>query len=70
MESVINIPKRRGEIKGSVVKFESIVLPYCAIKESKESINLWTTPRKGLMDMEGIYIYRGDRLISYGGCTE
>ncbi len=67
LESVINIPKRRGEIKGSVVKFESIVLPYCAIKESKESINMWTTPRKGLMDMEGIYIYRGDRLISYGG---
>lgn len=67
LDSVIHIPKRRGEIKGSVVKFESIVLPYVAIKESKELINPWTTPRKGLMDMEGIYIYRGDRLISYGG---
>lgn len=67
LESVIVLPKRRGEIKGSVVKFESIVLPYKAIKESKESINVWCTPKKGLMDMEGIYIYRGDRLISYGG---
>lgn len=67
LESVINIPKRRGEIKGSVVKFESIVLPYAAIKESKEALNIWTTQKKGLMDMEGIYIYRGDRLISYGG---
>ena len=67
LESVITIPKRRGEIKGSVVRFESIVLPYSAVKESKELLNPWTTPKKGLMDMEGIYIYRGDRLISYGG---
>lgn len=66
-ESVIILPKRRGEIKNSIVKFESIVLPYSAIKESKESINDWCTRKTGLMDMEGIYIYRGDRLITYGG---
>lgn len=67
LESVITLQKRRGKIKESVVKFEGIVLPYAAIKESKEFINVWCTPKKGLMDMEGIYIYRGDRLISYGG---
>lgn len=67
LESIIHLPKRLGKIRGSNVKFESIVLPYKAIKESKESLSHWTTPSKGLMDMEGIYIYRGDRLISYGG---
>lgn len=65
--SVIPLPKRLGKIAGANVKFDSIVLPYEAIKKSKEGLNLWTMPNKSLMDMEGIYIYRGDRLISYGG---
>ena len=67
LESIIRLPKRLGKIKNSFVKFESIVLPYIAIKESKDSLSHWTTASKGLMDMEGIYIYRGDRLISFGG---
>jgi hypothetical protein len=67
LDTIISLPKRRAEIKGSVVKIESIVLPNCAVNESKMALNNWTTERKSLMDMEGLYIYRGDRLISYGG---
>ncbi len=67
VESIIKLPKRVGNINSSSIKFEGFVIPYEAIKESKEHFNRWTTPKKSLMDMEGLYIYRGDRLISYGG---
>lgn len=67
IESIIRLQKRRGKIKNSVIKFESIVLPYRALKESINGLSIWSTPSKSLMDMEGIYIYRGDRLISFGG---
>lgn len=67
VESIIKLPKRVGNISSSSIKFEGFVIPYEAIKESKEHFNRWTTPKKSLMDMEGLYIYRGDRLISYGG---
>jgi hypothetical protein len=66
-DAIIKIPSRIGVINNSNVKFESIVLPNKAIKESKNLNNLWVTQNKSLMDMEGIYIYRGDRLIAYGG---
>lgn len=67
VESIIKLPKRLGYISNSSIKFEGFVIPYEAIKESREQFNRWTTPKKSLMDMEGLYIYRGDRLISYGG---
>lgn len=67
VESIIRLPKRVGNISNSSIKFEGFVIPYEAIKESKEHFNRWTTSKKSLMDMEGLYIYRGDRLISYGG---
>lgn len=67
IESIIKLPKRVGNINNSSIKFEGFVIPYDAIKESRENFNRWTTPKKSLMDMEGLYIYRGDRLISYGG---
>jgi hypothetical protein len=49
------------------IKIQGFVLPNTSIKESKESINNWTPKNKSLMDMEGIYIYRADRLILFGG---
>ena len=49
------------------IKIEGFVLPSKSIDEVKNGLTQWTTPRKGLMDMEGIYIYRSDRIILFGG---
>lgn len=49
------------------VKIQGFVLPNSSIKETKENSNPWTPHNKSLMDMEGLYIYRADRLILFGG---
>jgi hypothetical protein len=48
------------------IKIEGFVLPSRSINESQNN-SLWTTKNRSLMDMEGIYIYRADRLIHFGG---
>jgi len=45
---------------------EGFVLPSRAISES-HSHSVWTTKYLSLLDMEGIYVYRANRLISFGG---
>jgi len=49
-----------------IIKIEGFVLPSRSIDES-QSNSIWTTKNRSLMDMEGIYIYRADRLIHFGG---
>lgn len=49
-----------------IIKIEGFVLPSRSIDES-QCISIWTTKKRSLMDMEGIYIYRADRLIHFGG---
>lgn len=49
------------------IRLEGFVLPSTAIDESKTYPNAWTTNNKSLTDMEGMYFYRQNRLISYGG---
>lgn len=56
-----------GETKNGHIKIQGFVLPNCSIKESKEGLNIWTPEEKSLIDLEGIYIYRADRLILFGG---
>lgn len=56
-----------GEISSEKMKLEGFVLPNISISESKQGVNIWTPIRKSLMDMEGIYVYRSDRLILFGG---
>jgi hypothetical protein len=46
------------------VKIQGFVLPHTSIKDDS---NTWTPKNKSLMDMEGLYIYRADRLILFGG---
>lgn len=48
------------------IKIEGFVLPSRSIEETHNSINVWAPKKKGLMDMEGIYIYRTNRIILYG----
>ena len=49
------------------IKIEGFILPARSIKESKSGLSKWTIKNRSLMDMEGIYIYRADRLILFGG---
>ncbi|WP_226664450.1 ATP-binding protein [Microbulbifer aggregans] len=49
------------------IKIEGFILPSRSIDESKEANNIWTTNYRSLMGMEGIYVYRCDRVILFGG---
>ena len=57
----------QGDFNNDFVKIQGFILPNASIKETKELNNPWTPLNKSLMDMEGIYIYRADRLILFGG---
>lgn len=46
-----------------VLKMEGFVLPVSA----SDSSNIWKPSNKSLLDMEGIYVYRGNRIIFFGG---
>jgi hypothetical protein len=48
------------------IKIEGFVLPSRSIDETKQGTSYWTTRNRSLTDMEGIYIYRSDRLIRFG----
>ena len=61
------IESKQKYFKTDVIKLEGFILPGRSIEESKEINNIWTTKSKGLMDMEGLYIYRADRIILFGG---
>lgn len=52
------------EFGGDSIKIQGFVLPNTSIKENS---NTWTPQNKSLMDMEGLYIYRAERLILFGG---
>ncbi len=56
-----------GKLNSDNLKLEGFVLPNISISESKQGINIWSPLNKSLMDMEGIYVYRSDRLILFGG---
>ena len=55
------------QFKTDSLKIEGYVLPVRSIDECKKGNTEWTLPNKSLMDMEGIYIYRANRIILYGG---
>ena len=58
---------KQTKFRADVIKIEGFVLPSRCISESKKGISKWTTKQRGLMDMEGIYVYRADRVILFGG---
>lgn len=61
------IEPKQSQFRSDIIKIEGFVLPARAIQESKDSLSKWTTRYRGLMDMEGLYIYRADRIILFGG---
>jgi hypothetical protein len=58
---------KQSHFKSDVIKIEGFVLPSRSIEESRNGLTKWTTRYRGLMDMEGLYIYRADRIILFGG---
>jgi len=44
----------------------SFILPIGSIEEVKRGNSKWVPEGKSLMDMEGIYLYRSDRIIFFG----
>jgi len=62
-----SIPYKQKKFSTDNIKIEGFVLPSRSIDENLNGITIWTTKNKGLMDMEGIYIYRSDRIILFGG---
>lgn len=65
-----SIDNRQTSLKDDVIKLEGFVLPSRSIDESKQAVSVWATPSKGLMDLEGIYVYRANRIIVFGGWND
>ncbi len=61
------IQPKQSQFRSDVIKIEGFVLPSRSIEENKKGLTKWTTRNRGLMDMEGLYIYRADRIILFGG---
>jgi hypothetical protein len=61
------IEYKQKNFSTDTIKIEGFVLPSRSIDESQSGISIWTTKNRSLMDMEGIYIYRAERLIHFGG---
>lgn len=49
------------------IRLEGFVLPVRSMDEAKEKGSPWVPTHKSLLDMEGIYIYRANRIILFGG---
>lgn len=62
-----SIPYKHKNLTNDTLKIEGFVLPSRSINESRQGESPWTTKNRSLMDMEGIYIYRSNRLIRFGG---
>ena len=62
-----SIEYRQKQFGEDNIKLEGFVLPSIALDEVKSEKNSWTTSNKSLIDMEGVYVYRANRLILYGG---
>jgi hypothetical protein len=69
-DGVRRLGMRNRRFDHDAIKVEGFVLPTNSIDEVKAGSSFWTPPGKSLSDMEGIYIYRADRIILFGGWLE
>jgi hypothetical protein len=49
------------------IQFQGIILPKRAAVEAKDAGSLWVPPNRTLEELQGLFVYRNDRLINYGG---
>jgi hypothetical protein len=66
-DGVRRIGQKNRRIGNDAITVEGFVLPTRCIDEIKQGSSEWVPQGKELMDLEGIYIYRADRIILYGG---
>ena len=57
------MPPHLMPYRDGFLKMQGFILPVEALKDERS----WTTKSKSLTDLEGVYIYREDRLIFFGG---
>lgn len=57
----------RKQFKSDNLRIEGYVLPARSLDESKIEGSVWVQQDRSLTDMEGLYIYRGERIILHGG---
>lgn len=51
----------------SYVKFQGIILPKRSASEAMVAKSVWAPQGRTLEELQGIYVYRNERLINYGG---
>lgn len=64
---VRKLDSNKRQFQTDTLKIEGFILPARSLDESKNDGSIWTQPGRSLTDMEGMYIYRGDRIILHGG---
>lgn len=66
-EGFRRIESRQKIFSNDSIKLEGFILPARSLDETNQGQTKWTTKKRSLSDMEGIYIYRVDRIIFFGG---
>lgn len=61
------LESNRRQFQSDQLRIEGYILPARSLDESKEEGSGWIQRGRSLTDMEGMYIYRGNRIILYGG---
>jgi hypothetical protein len=64
---VRRLEMRNRKFGEDTMKVEGFVLPTSSMEDVKQGSSIWVPPSKNLLDMEGIYVYRADRIILFGG---
>lgn len=65
-EGVQQISENFWQTADAYVRFQGIILPKRAAVEVKEADSVWAPAGKTLDECQGMFVYRNDRLISYG----
>lgn len=61
------VESNRRQFQSDNLKIEGYILPARSLDETKGEGSVWVQRSRSLTDMEGLYIYRGDRIILHGG---
>lgn len=67
LDGMRSLQQHNRSIGQDEIKVEGFVLPTKCIDEVRQGVNLWVPRDRDLMDLEGIYIYRANRIILFGG---
>ena len=57
----------KGVFAKKSIAVEGFILPARSLDEERQGVSIWTTRYRSLMGMEGVYVYRCDRIILFGG---